>query len=245
VNDIVTIVTKELKEFSKARGGRRSRILSFLLIVLLFCVLWPLEGRQAWAEVSFLPGILFMLLPLSLAGGTTADSFAGERERYTLETLLSTRLADRDIFLGKVLATVIYCVAFVWVCAGVALVTLNVTRGARPFFMYSGISIALIVVGAVLLSFLMTAIGVLVSLRASSVVAAALGFSLMTLALFIVVPLLIQVLPHSAKAALGRALLTADFTLVGIVAGLAVLALDLALLAVGIARFQRTRLILE
>jgi hypothetical protein len=77
------------------------------------------------------------------------------------------------------------------------------------------------------------------------VIAAALGFSLMTLALFIVVPLLIQVLPHSAKAALGRALLTADFTLVGIVAGLAVLALDLALLAVGIARFQRTRLILE
>ena len=48
----------------------------------------------------------------------------------------------------------------------------------------------------------------------------------------------------SAMEALARALAGADMTAVGLAAGLALLAVDLILLAIGIARFQRTRLIL-
>jgi len=245
MDDIVTIVTKELKEFWQARGSLRARVLSFLPLLIIFGIYFPLQQREMWVEASFVPGMYFMWLPFVLAGGTTADSFAGERERHTLETLLATRLSDRDIFLGKVLSVVIYSLGVTWAAAALALITLNVTRNGGPFFMFGASALALIVVGGLLVSLLMTAIGVLVSLRAASVRAAAQWFSVMTLLLFIGGPLLLQALPVPVQEAIARALQTANLTVVGIAVALAVLALDVALLAIGIARFQRTRLILE
>lgn len=245
MNDILIVMVKELKEFWRARGGMRSRLVSFLPIFFVFGVFWPLQGREAWISVPFLPGMLFMLLPLTLAGSTAADSFAGERERHTLETLLSTRLSDRDIYAGKVLATTLYCTGLVWVCAFVALITLNVTRGNEPVFWYAGISWLLIIVGTLLLAVLMTAIGVLVSLRAATVRAAAQTFSLITLVVFVGVPLLVQFLPASVQLALAQAVTSSNLLLVALAAGSAIAIADVVLLALGVARFQRTRLILE
>ncbi len=245
MNDTWIIVRKELKEFWKARGSLRSRLLSFLPLLVVFGIYLPLQQRQAWTEVPAVSGIWFMMLPLVLAGGTAADSFAGERERHTLETLLATRLSDRDIFLGKVLATVLYCLSITWSCALLGWIALNVTRGAHPWFMYTAPVLALITVGSALVSLLMTAVGVLVSLRAASVRAAAQVFSLVTLVLFIGLPVVSQALPASAKEAIGQALVGANWSVVGLVAALVVLLVDMALLAVGVARFQRTRLILE
>lgn len=244
MSDIAVMVSKELKEFWKARGSLRSRLLSFAPLLVIFGICFPLQQREVWMEAPFMPGLLLMWLPFVLAGGRAADSFAGERERHTLETLLATRLSDRDIFLGKVLATVIYCGGVMWVCALLGLITLNVAKGVGPFFMYSPSALALIVVGSTLLSLLMTAVGVLVSLKAASVRAAAQVFSLITLVLFIGGPLVLQALPDSALAWLQQALLTADLAAIGIVGALIVLAVDIVLLALGIARFQRTRLIL-
>jgi ABC-2 type transport system permease protein len=243
--DIVTIIAKELKEYWKARGSLRARLISFLPLLIIFGIYFPLQQREMWAEAPFVPGMYFMWLPFVLAGGTAADSFAGERERHTLETLLATRLSDRDIFLGKVLAVTIYSLGVTWAAAVLALITLNVTRGGGPFYMFGASALALIVVGGLLFGLLMTAIGVLASLRAASVRAAAQWFSVMTLVLFIGGPLVLQALPAPIRDAIGRALETANLTAVGIAAALAVLAVDVALLAVGIARFQRTRLILE
>jgi ABC-2 type transport system permease protein len=245
MNDILTIVIKELKEFWKARGALRARLLSFLPLLIIFGIYFPLQQREMWTAAPFVPGMYFMWLPFVLAGGTTADSFAGERERHTLETLLATRLSDRDIFLGKVLAVVIYSLTITWGCALLALVTLNVTRGQGPWFVYDAAGWALIIVGSLLLSLMMTAVGVLASLRAASVRAAAQWFSMATLALFIGGPLLLQALPVAARDAVMRVLETADWTVVGLAAALGMLLLDGALLALGIARFRRTRLILE
>ena len=65
MNDILIVMVKELKEFWRARGGMRSRLVSFLPIFFVFGVFWPLQGREAWTSVPFLPGMLFMLLPLT------------------------------------------------------------------------------------------------------------------------------------------------------------------------------------
>jgi len=244
MNDVMTIVRKELKEFWQARGTLRSRLLSYLPIPLIFGVFLPLQEREAWTETP-LAGIFAMILPFVLAGGAVADSFAGERERHTLETLLATRLSDRDIFLGKVLATVIYSVGLVWASMLLSLVTLNVIKGSGPPFIYSGSVLMMITVGAILLSLLIAAIGVFVSLRAPTVRAAAQVFSLVTLVLFVGGPFLLRALPDSVKAVILEALNTADMATVGGAAALIVLAIDTLLLALGIARFQRTRLILE
>jgi len=245
MNDIMTIVEKELKEFWQARGGLRSRLLSFLPLLLVFGIYMPLQQREMWTAAPIVPGIWFTMLPLFLAGGTAADSFAGERERHTLETLLATRLSDRDIFVGKVLATVIYCVGLVWSCALLGLIALNVTRASSPVFMYSASVLALIIVGSMLLSVLMTGIGVLVSLKAASVRAAAQIFSFATLAIFLGGPLLLQALPDSAQEAVARSLSSGSLTTLGVVAGLVILVADVVVLALGVARFQRTHLILE
>jgi len=245
MNDTWIIVRKELKEIWRARGSLRSRLLSFLPILLVFGIYLPLQQREAWTEVPAVSGIWFMMLPLFLAGGTAADSFAGERERHTLETLLATRLSDRDIFVGKVLATVLYCVGITWSCALLGWTALNVTKGASPSFMYSAPVLALITLGSTLVSLLMTAVGVLVSLRAASVRSAAQVSSMVTLVLFIGLPVLLQALPSSVREAVGVALAGANWGVLGSVAALVVLLIDVALLMVGVARFQRARLVLE
>lgn len=48
---------------------------------------------------------LFLLVPFMVANVIAADSFAGERERRTLEALLYTPPTDAELFVGKVLAS--------------------------------------------------------------------------------------------------------------------------------------------
>jgi ABC-type Na+ efflux pump permease subunit len=46
----------------------------------------------------------FLLLPLMVASTIAADSFAGEKERKTLEALLYTPTTDRELFVSKALS---------------------------------------------------------------------------------------------------------------------------------------------
>ncbi len=47
---------------------------------------------------------LFLVLPLMVASVIAADSFAGEKERKTLEALLYTPTTDRELFVAKLLS---------------------------------------------------------------------------------------------------------------------------------------------
>ncbi len=46
---------------------------------------------------------MFLIMPLMVASVLAADSFAGEKERKTLEALLYTPTTDRELFTGKLL----------------------------------------------------------------------------------------------------------------------------------------------
>jgi ABC-type Na+ efflux pump permease subunit len=46
---------------------------------------------------------LFLILPLMVSSVIAADSFAGEKERKTLEALLYTPTSDRELFTAKLL----------------------------------------------------------------------------------------------------------------------------------------------
>lgn len=63
-------------------------------------------GEAAWAtfilQIFIAP--LFLLIPLMVSTVIAADSFAGERDRRTLEALLHTPTTDRELFAAKVLA---------------------------------------------------------------------------------------------------------------------------------------------
>jgi ABC-type Na+ efflux pump permease subunit len=62
-----------------------------------------LDDAQKWAVVmlGYAFGPLFLILPLMVSSIVAADSFAGEKERGTLEALLYTPTTDLELFVGK------------------------------------------------------------------------------------------------------------------------------------------------
>lgn len=61
--------------------------------------------------INYMMAPLFLILPLMVASVIAADSFAGEKERKTLEGLLYTPTTDAELFIGKQLSAWIPAVA--------------------------------------------------------------------------------------------------------------------------------------
>jgi ABC-type Na+ efflux pump permease subunit len=64
------------------------------------------EGSQVWVVFStvYMFAPLFLILPMMVSSVIAADSFAGERERKTLEALLHTPLTNWELLLAKMLS---------------------------------------------------------------------------------------------------------------------------------------------
>ena len=63
---------------------------------------------------GYLLAPLFLIVPLMVSSVLAADAFAGEKERRTLETLLHLPIADRDLFVAKVLGAFLPALAVSW-----------------------------------------------------------------------------------------------------------------------------------
>ncbi|HOI99978.1 MAG TPA: ABC transporter permease subunit [Anaerolineaceae bacterium] len=59
---------------------------------------------------------MFLMVPLMFSSTIAAESFAGEKERKTMEALLYLPISDLELFLGKVMAAGIPAVLITWVC---------------------------------------------------------------------------------------------------------------------------------
>lgn len=95
------IAIKEWREW----GGVRARTGWTALIALIG--VWSVAAPHLLGGLDGGPlvvGVLSVAFPLILSGIMITDVLAGERERHTLETLLASRLSDRAIILGKVIA---------------------------------------------------------------------------------------------------------------------------------------------
>jgi ABC-2 type transport system permease protein len=57
---------------------------------------------------------MFLMFPLMFSTIIASESFAGEKERKTLEALLYTPASDTDLFLGKVMVAMIPAIAISW-----------------------------------------------------------------------------------------------------------------------------------
>ena len=69
---------------------------------------------------------LFLIFPLAFSSVVAAESFAGERERKTLEALLYTPASEAELFMGKVTTALIPSVGITWVSFLLYAVVLNV-----------------------------------------------------------------------------------------------------------------------
>jgi ABC-2 type transport system permease protein len=90
------------------------------------------QESVVWEQLvlEYLVAPLYLLVPLVVATVIAADSFAGERERRTLEALLHTATKDEDLFVGKLLAAYIPSIASSLAAFAVYSVLANVL-GAR------------------------------------------------------------------------------------------------------------------
>jgi len=95
--------------------------------ITLLRELQDMTAPQVWVVwmTGYMLAPLFLMLPLTFSCIVGADSFVGERERKTLEALLNTPTSDGDLFLGKVLASVLPAIAISWLSFGVYTLVVN------------------------------------------------------------------------------------------------------------------------
>ncbi|MGZ3674289.1 MAG: ABC transporter permease, partial [Ktedonobacterales bacterium] len=111
--DTWTVMWKEWREYfagaSAGGGSGRGRgVIGVLIIVAIVSILVPLQLGRAFVTSGAPIIVDGLYLPFTILLNVVADTFAGERERHTLETLLASRLSDRAVLFGKVGAAVAY-----------------------------------------------------------------------------------------------------------------------------------------
>jgi ABC-type Na+ efflux pump permease subunit len=80
--------------------------------------------------IGYLFAPFFLILPLMFSTVIASESFAGERERKTIEALLYTPATDTELFLGKVLSALLPGVLITW--GGFVVYTIVANAAAYP-----------------------------------------------------------------------------------------------------------------
>ena len=241
--DVAAILWKEWKELTAGEGRARAGWWRIFFVVSIIGILLPLQAGEQWVTSPLGP-MLLAWLPIMLIVAIIADAFAGERERHTLETLLASRLSDRGILFGKVLAAVLYGLGIAAVSTLLSLVVVNLVNGAG-LVLFSPTTAIFLTVFALLTSFLAAGAGVLVSLRAPTVRQAQQTLSIVTMLILFVPAFALPALPDAWLARADAFIDSLDLVAIGIAAAAALLVVDLALLLAALARFRRDRLILS
>ena len=237
MNDIWTMIWKESKDLL-FQGGWRALIRPVLLVGILGVYL-PLQSGLQWLELSPIEMFVVLWIPFFVIITFIGDAIAGERERHTLETLLASRISDRAILLGKVIATVGYAWGMALVGLLLGLVLVNLFSGHGSWAFYHPLDVLLEALALSLLSSVLGAsAGVLISLRSATVRQAQQILSIGTLVLIFGGIFALRALPANFVSSLSYS----QFLLLAI----AVIAvLDAILLGLSLVSFRRSRLILS
>jgi ABC-type Na+ efflux pump permease subunit len=140
----MVIARKEMREAFRSRTIKYSVVGMGLLfgfvIPLLYSLIGTMIGTSSGSSLSSLPvptdffpafaagqraylfflylivSFMLLMVPVILPVYISADSFAGEKERKTIQQLLSTPLTDSEILLGKMLTSLIPTLITTYIC---------------------------------------------------------------------------------------------------------------------------------
>ena len=168
ITDILTIIWKEWKEiFAQYRNLDIS--LAIRIIALgVASVLPVLQAGEEWLTAPLVM-IAAIWIPLLTVSDIVADTFAGERERHTLQTLLASRLSDFSILIGKVLSTGIYGCANVILMLVFGLIAANIIDWGQGISFYSLSILIGSLINGLLISLATSLSGVVISIKATTV----------------------------------------------------------------------------
>jgi len=244
--DILTVIWKERQGLLYQRGGRARAIWLLFVAVVMIAILLPLQMGEEWFTTAW-SVIAALILPLLLVGTAVPESFAGERERHTLPTLLASRLPDRAILFGKLITTTGYGWGLTLILLALSLIVANLVAWQGYFVFYPPVLLITDVMTSLLMSGVVASLGVLISLRSATVQGAQqalMGALLIPLMMVqIVTIVLMSLMPNGGE--LIRQITKADFTTVITVICSVLLLLNIGLFAAALARFKRARLILD
>ena len=243
--DFATVLWKEWKEIVLERSAGGSGSLRPLILIALLGIFIPLRmpPERYFSVAGLLAPTFFSVIVITTV---IADSFAGERERHTLETLLASRLSDRAILFGKIAASIAYGWLMSFSCILVGTITVNVVNWhGQILTFHDAPSWLILLLGPPLMGGVVATAGVLVSLHSTTVRSAQQTLSVAFAVLFLGIVFGSTSLPAEWKSWFARILLTWSQTGLVLAAGGVLLAIDLALLFAGMARFQRAKLVLD
>lgn len=241
LDDILTVMWKERKSIFRHRGSR-SRFLLVLLTPVLFAVVFPWQWGADW--VQQMPSVvLSIIMSVILVGITIPESFAGERERHTLGTLLASRLPDRAILIGKLIVSIALAWGMTMVVLLLSLVTVNIAHGEGKLLLYTPTVAIADLALSFLLATLFSGAGILVSMRTETVQQA----SQIVMSILLVPAMILQVI--------GLVVMTQDRDLIRKIASLdgeqlllivlaVLIPLTVGVLVVAVLSFRRSRLAL-
>jgi ABC-2 type transport system permease protein len=244
-DDILTVMWKERKGLFRVRGRRAQALLTMLIPVIL-AIYNPLRQGIEWVQ-SGVSLLLAFTVPLILVGTNIPDSFAGERERHTLPTLLASRLPDRAILFGKIIASVAYGWGVTLALLLVSLVTMNIAYWDGHIVFYKSPILLADLAFSFLIALLTAGAGVLFSLRAATAQEA----QQTLMAVLLIPPLMLQFAlfavmgSDSGRAHLQRLSVALSFEQIILIIAAVLVVTDVVLLMAAMARFKRGRLILD
>ncbi len=182
----LTVARREIRD--QLRDWRI--LIPIILLTLFFPALMNFTARQAVEFVGrygapligerLIPFLLMVVgfFPVSISLVIALESFAGERERLSLEPLLATPLTEGQLYLGKMLASLAPPLVASYLGIGVYLIGLALQIGWRP----PGALLAQVLLLTTAQALVMVSGAVVISLQTTSVRAANL------LASFIILP---------------------------------------------------------
>ena len=235
-NDLKTMVWKEAKVQFRGKTKKSSYIRQLLAPIVLAGI-FPITWGPDWVK-EFPALIIAFITPAVIIGVMIPDSFAGERERHTLDTLLASRLSDRSILFGKIIVPFLVGWGAALIFTLISLVVLNLAHGESGILLYTPTISAGIVFLSFLSASLMAGGGILTSLAASSTQEAT-----QKLLTFILVPaMVIQIVPLLLQDQISSALRLVNGNQILISLGGILMIIDLVIFVLAMKKFRRSEM---
>ena len=158
ISDIGTVMWKERKGLLRPGGSKSRMVVSLLVPLLMIAVFLPIQIGRDWLTTGW-PLIAAAIIPLVVVGITVPESFAGERERHTLETLLASRLSDRAVLFGKLGISIIFGWGATITVLVISMVVVNALAWTGRILFYQPILALAHVIVSLLMTVLVASLG--------------------------------------------------------------------------------------
>jgi ABC-2 type transport system permease protein len=243
--DTLTVMWKEYKGLLRSSGSRWKSIAILVTPIALFGIIFPIQFREDWLA-GYWSLAVAAVTPMLLIATTIAESFAGERERHTLETLLACRLLDRAILLGKLFTSLLFGWGMTLFLLAVSLVVVNMLDWSGQLLFYQHDIFWMDLAASLLVSGLVSSLGILISLRAPTVQNAAQTIMLALFMPLLLLQAVVFLLPSFIPVDTIKARLALmDFESIVLIFLVILLVANIGLFIGAKARFQRAKLILR